>query len=68
MRSSILLLRFLLIQMAVAFTAIGSVAMAADYPSGPVKLIVSSGAGNAPDVIGRIVADEFSELADRFSA
>jgi len=32
------------------------------YPSGPVKIIMPAGAGNGPDVIGRIAADHLSRL------
>jgi tripartite-type tricarboxylate transporter receptor subunit TctC len=38
----------------------GSAAMAQSYPTAPVKLIVTTGAGGAPDVIARIVADGLS--------
>src|SRR3977135_4108089 len=37
-----------------------SAAMAQSYPQAPVKLIVTTGAGGAPDVIARIVADGLS--------
>src|SRR5262245_18003755 len=36
------------------------VAMAQTYPTAPVKLIVTTGAGGAPDVIARIVAEGLS--------
>src|SRR5215510_13253855 len=36
------------------------VAMAQTYPAAPVKLIVTTGAGGAPDVIARIVAEGLS--------
>jgi tripartite-type tricarboxylate transporter receptor subunit TctC len=32
-------------------------AMAQNYPIAPVKLVVTTGAGSAPDVIARIVAE-----------
>ena len=35
-------------------------AMAQTYPAAPVKLIVTTGAGGAPDVIARIVAEGLS--------
>src|SRR6267154_3203852 len=37
-----------------------SAAIAQTYPTAPVKLIVTTGAGGAPDVIARIVADGLS--------
>src|ERR1700742_3934244 len=37
-----------------------SAAMAQAYPAAPVKLIVTTGAGGAPDVIARIVAEGLS--------
>ena len=37
-----------------------SSAIAQSYPTGPVKLIVTTGAGGAPDVIARIVAEGLS--------
>jgi tripartite-type tricarboxylate transporter receptor subunit TctC len=38
----------------------GSAAHAQSYPTAPVKLIVTTGAGGAPDVIARIVAEGLS--------
>ena len=32
------------------------------YPSGPVKLIVTTGTGAGPDVIARILADHLSRI------
>src|SRR5262249_40359427 len=37
-----------------------SAALAQTYPAAPVKLIVTTGAGGAPDVIARIVAEGLS--------
>ena len=37
-----------------------SAAIAQGYPAAPVKLIVTTGAGGAPDVIARIVAEGLS--------
>ena len=37
-----------------------SAALAQNYPAAPVKLIVTTGAGGAPDVIARIVAEGLS--------
>jgi tripartite-type tricarboxylate transporter receptor subunit TctC len=37
-------------------------AKAQTYPSGPVKIVMSTGAGGGPDVIGRIAADHLSRL------
>jgi tripartite-type tricarboxylate transporter receptor subunit TctC len=36
-------------------------ALAQSYPTAPVKLIVTTGAGGAPDVIARIVAEGLSK-------
>jgi len=36
-------------------------ASAQNYPNAPVKLIVTTGAGGAPDVIARIVAEGLSK-------
>lgn len=43
-----------------ALWAIATGALAQAYPAGPVKLIVTTGAGSGPDVIGRIIADHLS--------
>lgn len=40
--------------------AFGAPVVAQNFPTGPVKLIVTTGAGGAPDVIARIVADALS--------
>lgn len=37
-------------------------AAAQDYPSKPVRIIMSPPAGNGPDVVGRIVADHLSKI------
>lgn len=37
-------------------------AIAADYPSRPVKLITQGAAGSGPDVIARVVADQLGKL------
>jgi tripartite-type tricarboxylate transporter receptor subunit TctC len=37
-------------------------AKAQAYPSAPVKIVMSTGAGSGPDVIGRIAADHLSRL------
>jgi tripartite-type tricarboxylate transporter receptor subunit TctC len=51
----------LAIAVAVALASMRSpIAMAQGYPAAPVKLVVSTGAGGAPDVIARIVADGLS--------
>ena len=34
----------------------------AAYPAAPVRLIVSTGAGSGPDVVGRIIAEHLSKL------
>ena len=38
-------------------SALGIPAAAQDYPTAPVRLVVTSGAGGAPDLIARIVAE-----------
>jgi tripartite-type tricarboxylate transporter receptor subunit TctC len=46
---------------AVALASVGGgAAMAQTYPVSPVKLVVSTGAGGAPDVVARIMADGLS--------
>jgi tripartite-type tricarboxylate transporter receptor subunit TctC len=45
-----------------AFGAMGSAADADGYPTRPVRIVVSTPAGNGPDVIGRIVADHLTRL------
>ena len=40
--------------------AAASPALAADYPTKPVKIITQAAAGSGPDVIGRIVADQLT--------
>src|SRR5215467_9028928 len=45
-----------------AFAALGPVANAENYPTRPVRIILSVPAGNGPDVIGRIVADNLTRL------
>jgi tripartite-type tricarboxylate transporter receptor subunit TctC len=36
-------------------------ALAQDYPTGPVKIILSNSAGSSPDIVARIVADRLSK-------
>ena len=45
---------------AIATSVIAAPAVAQNYPNQPVKLIVTTGAGGAPDVIARIVAEGLS--------
>ena len=45
-----------------ALWAAASGALAQAYPSSAVKLIVTTGAGSGPDVIGRIIADHLSRI------
>ena len=45
-----------------------SSAIAQSYPTAPVKLIVTTGAGGAPDVIARIVAEGLSSPASSVSS
>ena len=42
--------------------AFGPQAQADDFPSRPVKIIVQAPAGNSLDVIGRLLADQFTKL------
>jgi tripartite-type tricarboxylate transporter receptor subunit TctC len=46
--------------LALAASLTATPATAQSYPTGPVKLIVTTGAGGAPDVIARIVAEGLS--------
>jgi tripartite-type tricarboxylate transporter receptor subunit TctC len=46
----------------VACLLLNADAKAQNYPSGPVKVIMSTGAGSGPDVIGRIAGDHLSRL------
>ena len=41
---------------------IGAPAIAQTWPRGPVKMIVPTGAGSAPDVIARLVAERLGQL------
>lgn len=38
----------------------GGLAAAADYPSRPVKIVLSNSAGGSPDIVARMVADRLS--------
>jgi tripartite-type tricarboxylate transporter receptor subunit TctC len=53
--------RALLSGSAGAFIAAGS-ARAQSFPSGPVKIVTSVGAGAAPDIISRLVAEHLTRL------
>jgi tripartite-type tricarboxylate transporter receptor subunit TctC len=44
-----------------AFVALGGVAVAQDYPSRPVKIVVPYPAGGSNDIIARILAQKLSE-------
>src|SRR5258705_13833215 len=57
-----LLSRRALFATTLALAAMGSAANAADYPTRPVLIIVSTPAGNGPDVIGRILANHLAQL------
>ena len=48
--------------MVLPFAASPLSAEAADYPSGPVKIITQGAAGSGPDVIARLVADKLGHL------
>src|SRR4051794_13931904 len=41
--------------------AVPTFARAQRYPSGPIRLIVGFAAGNAPDMVARLVGDRMSE-------
>jgi tripartite-type tricarboxylate transporter receptor subunit TctC len=45
-----------------AFTLAGASANAQSWPTRPVKIIMATAAGSAPDVIARIVTDRLSQL------
>jgi tripartite-type tricarboxylate transporter receptor subunit TctC len=62
MKPHLLLSRRALLATTLAFAAMGPAAKAEDYPTRPVRIIVSTPAGNGPDVIGRIVADHLARL------
>jgi tripartite-type tricarboxylate transporter receptor subunit TctC len=62
MKTRPLLSRRALLATTLALAAIGPAANAEDYPARPVRIIVSTPAGNGPDVIGRIVADHLARL------
>lgn len=56
------LVAFVLAVMVASVTLVRSPALAQkDFPAEPVKLIVTTGAGSAPDVIARIVAEALSQ-------
>ena len=42
--------------------ALGGAARAQGFPAGPVKMVVSTGAGASPDIITRLVGDHLSRL------
>ncbi len=46
---------------AVALPALSRTALAQNYPTRPVKLIVTVPAGGSPDIIGRLIAQWLSE-------
>jgi len=46
---------------AVALPAVSRAALAQDYPTRPVKLVVTVPAGGSPDIIGRLIAQWLSE-------
>ena len=62
MKAHLLLSRRALLATSLALVAVGPAANADDYPTRPVRIIVSTPAGNGPDVIGRIVADNLTRL------
>jgi tripartite-type tricarboxylate transporter receptor subunit TctC len=45
-----------------AALAAGGIAQAQSFPSGPVKIVTSVGAGASPDVITRLLAEQLSRL------
>ena len=46
---------------AVALPAMPRIASALDYPTRPVRLVVGFPAGNAPDIVARLVSQPLSE-------
>jgi len=46
---------------AAAFTITTRIASVLDYPARPVRIIVGSAAGGAPDIVARLVAQQLSE-------
>src|SRR5262249_3745561 len=54
--------KFCALAVVAAFAGIGSGAKAEDFPSRPVKIILQAPGGSSLDVIGRILADNFSNL------
>ena len=46
---------------AAALTAVSRVVMAQSYPSRPVRIIVATGAGGAPDILARLMGQWLSE-------
>ena len=60
--AALLRMRTLEITLAVSVALVGGFSQAAaqGYPTAPVKLIVTTGAGGAPDVIARVVAEGLS--------
>src|ERR1700761_1827877 len=53
--------RFLRLAAAAAWPAVPSIAKAQAYPTRPVRLIVSSAAGGAPDIVARLIAQRLAE-------
>ena len=47
---------------AVVFTLTTTLAAAQAYPERPVRMIIANGAGSAPDVIGRLLANKLAEF------
>jgi tripartite-type tricarboxylate transporter receptor subunit TctC len=62
MKSQMLLPKLCSLAMLSAFVLIGPQVQAEDFPSRPVKIIVQTQAGNSLDVIGRLLADQFTRL------
>ena len=62
MKAHLLLSRRSLLATTLALAAAGPAAKADDYPTRPVRIVVSTAAGNGPDVIGRIVANHLARL------
>jgi tripartite-type tricarboxylate transporter receptor subunit TctC len=61
MPSALMLIVFFVLLL-IAPLASSGMARAGDYPSGPVKIIVQTPAGTAPDVICRLLAEQFAKL------
>jgi tripartite-type tricarboxylate transporter receptor subunit TctC len=56
------LLRRTLLAGAIALAMPNGLAQAQSFPTGPVKIVVSTGPGGSPDILSRILADHLTKL------